>query len=142
MAFDGVPGYHIYIGGCVPNFPLVLVLLRGYRLAPVPPPWCLLTIILHFRSSVFALRNKAALRRANITHVVSVLRMQPDESLFDSVNHLKIEVDDVEDEDLLRHFATTNAFIQSGLDAGGSVLVHWSVDTQFQLTIATRDRRC
>jgi hypothetical protein len=55
--------------------------------------------------------------------------MHPDESLFDSLHHLTIEVDDVEDEDLLRHFATTNAFIHSGLDAGGGVLVHWSVDT-------------
>jgi dual specificity phosphatase 12 len=61
--------------------------------------------------------------------VVSVLRLRPDESLFESLfesfSHLKIDADDVADEDLLRHFATTNAFIQSGLDAGGSVLVHW-----------------
>lgn len=76
-------------------------------------------------SSLFSLRNKAALSRANITHVVSVLRLHPKESLFESFKHLVIEVDDVEDENLLQHFATANAFIQSGLDAGGSVLVHW-----------------
>ncbi|KAL1968818.1 hypothetical protein VTN77DRAFT_1179 [Rasamsonia byssochlamydoides] len=73
---------------------------------------------------LFSLKNKAALSRANITHVVSVLRMRPEESLFESFRHLVIEVDDVEDENLLEHFATTNAFIQSALDAGGSVLVH------------------
>jgi hypothetical protein len=53
--------------------------------------------------------------------------MQPDESAFASFQHLAINVDDVADENLLEHFATANAFIQSGIDSGGSVLVHWSV---------------
>ncbi|EED23767.1 dual specificity phosphatase, putative [Talaromyces stipitatus ATCC 10500] len=73
---------------------------------------------------VISLRNKAALQKANITHVVSVLRMHPDENLTEGFQHLKIEVDDVDDEDLLQYFATANAFIQAGLDAGGGVLVH------------------
>lgn len=38
---------------------------------------------------------------------------------------LLVEVDDVEDENLLQYFTTTNAFIQEGLDGGGGVLVHW-----------------
>ncbi|PCG94308.1 hypothetical protein PENOC_083340 [Penicillium occitanis (nom. inval.)] len=73
---------------------------------------------------VISLRNKAALQKANITHVVSVLRMRPDENLTEGFQQLKIEVDDVDDEDLLQYFASTNAFIQAGLDAGGGVLVH------------------
>ncbi|OKL58858.1 hypothetical protein UA08_05689 [Talaromyces atroroseus] len=73
---------------------------------------------------VISLRNKAALQQANITHVVSVLRMRPDETLTESFQNFRIEVDDVEDEDLLQHLASANAFIQSGLDAGGGVLVH------------------
>ncbi|KAH8697219.1 dual specificity phosphatase [Talaromyces proteolyticus] len=73
---------------------------------------------------VLALRNKAALHAANITHVVSVLRMKPDEHLTDPFENLKIEVDDVEDEDLLQHFQESNAFIQSALDKGASVLIH------------------
>lgn len=77
--------------------------------------------------SVISLRNKAALQKANITHVVSVLRMRPDENLTEGFQQLKIEVDDVDDEDLLQYFASANAFIQAGLDAGGGVLVHWSV---------------
>jgi len=36
-----------------------------------------------------------------------------------------VEVDDVDDENLLEHFPKTNDFIQSGLEAGGGVLVHW-----------------
>lgn len=53
--------------------------------------------------------------------------MQLDDDLFSPYKHLQIEVDDVDDENLLEHFATTNAFIQSALDGGGGVLVHWSV---------------
>lgn len=59
--------------------------------------------------------------------MVSVLRMRPDENLTEGFEHLKIEVDDVDDEDLLQYFASANAFIQAGLDAGGGVLVHWCV---------------
>lgn len=36
-----------------------------------------------------------------------------------------VEVDDVEDDNLLEHFSATNAFIQTALNGGGSVLVHW-----------------
>src|SRR5436189_6479432 len=77
--------------------------------------------------SLMALSNKIGLKRANITHVITVLRMEADERQFDSFEHLHIHVDDVADENLLEHFPSTNAFIQSGLDGGGGVLVHWSV---------------
>uniref|UniRef100_A0A093VM79 protein-tyrosine-phosphatase n=2 Tax=Talaromyces marneffei PM1 TaxID=1077442 RepID=A0A093VM79_TALMA len=74
---------------------------------------------------VISLRNKAALQEANITHVVSVLRFQ----------QLKIEVDDVDDEDLLQYFASANAFIQAGLDAGGGVLIHCAMGKSRSATI-------
>lgn len=75
--------------------------------------------------SFLSLKNKAALTRANITHIVSVLRLQPSEDLFAPYKHLAIEVDDVDDENILEHFPRAIAFIQSGLDEGGSVLIHW-----------------
>jgi dual specificity phosphatase 12 len=71
------------------------------------------------------LRRYQALKAARITHVVSALRLPLDEALFEPYRHLVVELDDVEDEDILQHFATSNAFIQEGLDAGGGVLVHW-----------------
>lgn len=74
-----------------------------------------------------SLRNKIGLKNANITHVITVLRMEPNERLFEPFQHLQIHVDDIADENLLEHFPTTNAFIQSGLEGGGGVLVHWSV---------------
>ena len=70
------------------------------------------------------------MKEANITHVLSVLRLPMDSSYFDPFKgrkHLLVEIDDVEDENLLQYFVTTNGFIQEGLDGGGGVLVHWSV---------------
>lgn len=76
-------------------------------------------------NSIFCLKNKAALARADISHVVSVLRLSPAEETFASYQHLSIAVDDVEDENLLEHLPAAVKFIQAGLDSGGSVLVHW-----------------
>jgi dual specificity phosphatase 12 len=74
---------------------------------------------------MFSLRRHEALREANITHVLSVLRMPLDQNLFTPFKHMVVEVDDIEDENLLEHFPATNRFIQDGLDGGGGVLVHW-----------------
>ncbi|KKZ60258.1 hypothetical protein EMCG_05015 [[Emmonsia] crescens] len=82
-----------------------------------------------------ALSNKSALKKANITHIVSVLRLNPDEERFESFEHLQIPVDDVSDEDLLQHFPTTNDFIKSGLEGGGGVLVHCAMGKSRSATI-------
>jgi len=75
---------------------------------------------------MFTLRRREALQQANITHVLSVLRLPLDRELFSPFKqHMVVEVDDVEDENLLGHFPSTNKFIQDGLDGGGGVLVHW-----------------
>lgn len=57
------------------------------------------------------------------------MRLKPSEETFATYQHHSIDVDDVDDENLLEHFPAAVRFIQSGLDAGGSVLVHWSVYT-------------
>jgi dual specificity phosphatase 12 len=75
--------------------------------------------------SIFTLRRREALQQANITHVLSVLRLPLDKDLFSPFEHMVVEIDDVEDENLLEHFPATNRFIQEGLDGGGGVLVHW-----------------
>ena len=78
---------------------------------------------------MFSLKNEAALSSANITHVVTVLRMPPQvvDKTQETRQQLRIDVDDVDDENLLQHFPAATKFIQSGLDAGGSVLIHWLV---------------
>ncbi|KAK5252103.1 tyrosine protein phosphatase yvh1, partial [Cryomyces antarcticus] len=75
-------------------------------------------------SVLFTLRRKEALKEANITHVLSVLRLPLNERLFTGFEHMVVEVDDVDDENLLEHFPATNRFIQNGLNSGGGVLVH------------------
>jgi len=74
---------------------------------------------------MFALRGKSALQAAKITHVVSVLRVPLDKSLFEGFEHKVVEVDDVEDENLIEHFVKTNEFISNALNSGGAVLIHW-----------------
>lgn len=75
--------------------------------------------------SIFALRRRHALQDANITHVISALRLPLEKEPFNGLEHLVIEVDDVEDENILQHLPACITFIQQGLDSGGSVLVHW-----------------
>ena len=57
--------------------------------------------------------------------MVSVLGLPLDEDLFEGYEHLVIEVNDVEDENIIQYFPASNGFIQQGLDGGGGVLVHW-----------------
>ena len=71
------------------------------------------------------MRRKEALRKANITHVVSALCLPLDRDLFGGYKHLVLEVNDVEDENILQHFPASNRFVQEGLESGGGVLVHW-----------------
>ena len=74
---------------------------------------------------MFALQQKRLVEKANITHVLSVLRIELKESLFEGFHHHVVPVDDADDEDLLQHFPSTNAFISEALRLGGVVFVHW-----------------
>ncbi|KAF3933622.1 hypothetical protein ABW19_dt0208951 [Dactylella cylindrospora] len=83
------------------------------------------------------MRRPEELKEANITHVVSVLRGPLDMTLFAPYKHLHIESDDDESANLIEHFATTNAFIDEGIQGGGGVLVHCAVGISRSVTIAT-----
>jgi len=80
---------------------------------------------------IFTLRRKATLEKTGITHIVSVLKYAfKDFEDWEKYEHLNIEVDDVEDENLLGEFENTGKWIEEGLKNGkdgkkGSVLVHW-----------------
>jgi dual specificity phosphatase 12 len=82
-------------------------------------------------SRIFTLRRKTALKNTGITHIVSVLKYDfKDFEDWEKYEHLNIEVDDVEDENLLGEFERTGKWIEEGLKNGkegnkGGVLVHW-----------------
>ena len=79
----------------------------------------------HGNHRLFTLRRHDALKKANITHVVSALRMPLDRDLFKKFKHYVVDIDDVEDENIIQYFAASNEFITEGLKEGGGVLVHW-----------------
>lgn len=62
-----------------------------------------------------------------VTHILSALKISTKESKLDwkKYQHLLVEVDDVEDENLLERFEETGAWIENALGVGGIVYVHW-----------------
>lgn len=71
------------------------------------------------------MRRRDLLEQSGITHILSVLGLPLDQKLFDGFKHMVVEVDDTDDENLLEHFPACNRFIQSALDEGHGILVHW-----------------
>ncbi|KAI5784627.1 protein-tyrosine phosphatase-like protein [Geopyxis carbonaria] len=86
---------------------------------------------------MFALRfNDTRLKEeAGITHIVSVIRLPLDHRLFEGYEHLIIEVDDVDEENLLEHFAKTNEFVENALKSGGSVFIHCAMGKSRSATV-------
>jgi hypothetical protein len=70
-------------------------------------------------SSIFTLRRKTTLEEAGITHVLSVLKFDfSNISGFERYEHLGIEVDDMDDENLLGEFERTGSWIEKALKEG------------------------
>ncbi|KAK1833989.1 tyrosine-protein phosphatase [Podospora conica] len=71
-----------------------------------------------FVGGIFGLRRARAMKEHKITHILSVVKYSLDEvnaESFRDVEHLSIDVDDVEDEDILVHFPRMVRFIELGL---------------------------
>ncbi|KAH9223528.1 protein-tyrosine phosphatase-like protein [Leptodontidium sp. 2 PMI_412] len=89
---------------------------------------------------IFTLRRKSALEKTGITHIVSVLKYDfKDFEDWDKYEHLSIEVDDVDDENLLGEFERTGKFIEEGLSEKdgkkGGVLVHCAMGKSRSVTV-------
>jgi dual specificity phosphatase 12 len=76
---------------------------------------------------LFTLGKRNALKAANITHILSVLNLQPANDAGTDFTRLRIELEDTEEENILQHFKETNAFIEQGIASEGGVFVHWLV---------------
>lgn len=90
----------------------------------IPKLFCFVLLLIE-HASLFTIRRKESLRKADITHIVSVLRLPFDHDPIEGFRHHVVEVDDVVDDNFLEHFPDSNKFIKEGLDGGGGVLVHW-----------------
>lgn len=82
-----------------------------------------------FLGSVYSL-SPGNLANHKITYLLSVLRQNgvPAQyaaylTSFDQ-NHLVIDIEDVEDENIMQHFATTDAFIDEAVNSGNNILIH------------------
>lgn len=81
---------------------------------------------------MMALGARKTLEKENVTHILSVLNDLPTgnyghvaaKNPFEGFKHLKLDILDVEDENIMQFFPQTNAFIQEAVDNGSSVLVH------------------
>jgi len=76
-----------------------------------------------YLGNAFAARNEALLKARNITHILSVTPLAAHYPPSDPIVRKIVAVDDYADEDLMSHFADTNAYIADALTKGG-VLVH------------------
>jgi hypothetical protein len=85
-------------------------------------------LLTNAQNRILTLRRRTSLQSHNITHIVSVLKYDfKDFEDWEKYEHLSIDVDDVEDENLLGEFERSGKFIEEGLRGGGGVLVHWWV---------------
>ncbi|KAL2148232.1 hypothetical protein VTH82DRAFT_3941 [Thermothelomyces myriococcoides] len=66
---------------------------------------------------VFGLNRPRLIQEYKITHILSVIKysLNRDEDVFRNVEHLSIDIDDMEDQDILVHLPRMVRFIDSGL---------------------------
>jgi dual specificity phosphatase 12 len=90
-----------------------------------------------FIGGLHALYQKPDLfEQAKISAIVSVLDFDIYEAgHFSQYSHLMIRVDDDPNENLLKHFSETNAFIKQALDNDGGVFVHCAMGKSRSATI-------
>ncbi|KAK0724620.1 protein-tyrosine phosphatase-like protein [Lasiosphaeris hirsuta] len=69
-----------------------------------------------FLGGIFGLRRPSVIAEHKITHVVSVIKYSlPDDDAYRGIQHLSIDIDDMEDQDILVHLPQMVRFIERGL---------------------------
>lgn len=89
-----------------------------------------------FVGGVCALSRTSELRKAGITHIVSVFKSDS-RTIKDceGFKHLTIEVDDLENENILESFEKSGNWIESALKERGKVFVHCAMGRSRSVTI-------
>ncbi|KAK3346939.1 protein-tyrosine phosphatase-like protein [Lasiosphaeria hispida] len=69
-----------------------------------------------FLGGIFGLRRPSVIAEHKITHVLSVIKYSlPEDDAYRGIQHLSIDIDDMEDQDILVHFPKMVRFIERGL---------------------------
>ncbi|KAK4139583.1 protein-tyrosine phosphatase-like protein [Dichotomopilus funicola] len=73
-----------------------------------------------FVGGVFGLNRPRVLEEHNIRSILSVIKysLRYDDDVFQNAEHLSIDIDDMEDQDILAHLPKMVRFIDRGLNAG------------------------
>lgn len=87
--------------------------------------------------SVWSLSSLRDLKQANITHIVSLLRGDVQDMTVHGFKQLHVEIDDDDEEDIMRFFELTNKFINEATSQGTNVLVHCIAGISRSVTVAT-----
>ncbi|KAJ2331929.1 tyrosine protein phosphatase yvh1 [Coemansia sp. RSA 2681] len=85
--------------------------------------------------SAMAESDKAKLKEAGVTHILSVARHYPP-SLPNDFVYKAVEIDDLPEENIIQFFPETDVFISSALESGGRVLVHCMAGQSRSATVA------
>lgn len=76
-------------------------------------------------SDIYAAKHEKTLRAHGVTHILSLLSFANITPVPECIRgHLKLDILDYPDENILDEFKTTHAFIDEGVQEGGNVLIH------------------
>jgi len=78
--------------------------------------------------------NKQALKRLQITHVLSAVGFEP--PFPQDFKYLVLHVDDADEEDMVSHFPSCVQFIREALNSGGAVVIHCAAGISRSSTVA------
>lgn len=86
------------------------------------PSWKRLETDLVPAHSVFGVNRTRLIQEHNITHILSVIKysLNQEEDAFRNVDHLSIDIDDMEDQDILVHLPQLVRFINRGLQGNAA----------------------
>lgn len=77
-----------------------------------------------FLGSYYALSAQKTLKSYNVSHILSLVQVKVNPEFVENFKHMQINIDDVEDENIIRHFPAIIEFMDEAIQSGTSVLVH------------------